>query len=84
MTRQKGHDSCQVVRRMLVTHGTMRFNCGADTYRETGKEWVTRACAVPLFSDEERARGECRSCASGWTHPNNYRAEAAEETSRES
>ncbi len=31
-----------------------------------------RACDMPLFTDVERAAGVCRTCASGWTHPESY------------
>lgn len=37
-----------------------------------GREWTTRACDMPLFSDAERASGVCRSCASGWSHPEDH------------
>lgn len=75
MAKRKGHDSCTVVRRVLVTHGTMRFNHGEDTYRKTGKEWQTKACGIPLFGDDERQRGTCKGCHKGWEHPHNYPAD---------
>ena len=56
--------------RVLVRRSTMNLTTGAMT--PTGQEWATRACEVPLFSDLERASGVCRSCASGWTHPENH------------
>ena len=50
---------CHTLRRVLV-----RLPAKA-----TGPEWVIRACDTPLFSDAECASGVCRSCASGWSHP---------------
>lgn len=81
--KPKQHNSCTVVRRMLITHGTMTFNGGGDTYREGHKEWVTRECAIPLFGDDERQRGTCRSCHKGWEHPNNYPADRERPTAEQ-
>lgn len=68
--------SCQVIRRMLIKHSTLNIATG-ETSSMAREEWVTRPCGTPLFGDEERAVGKCRSCAKGWTHPNNYPVEAA-------
>jgi len=59
MTRVSPHTSCHTLRRVLVRLST----------KAAGQEWTTRACGMPLFSDLERASGVCRSCASGWMHP---------------
>lgn len=73
----KGHD-CAVVRRMLITHGTIQLGTGKTT---TGrKEWVTRECGTPLFSEEERRTETCRSCAGGWKSPLNYPANEPQPT----
>lgn len=61
---------CTQLRRMLVKHGTLNIVTG-DT-DVTSEEWVELACDAPLFGDEERKRGTCRSCAAGWTHEHNY------------
>lgn len=62
--------SCTVMRRKLVTHKS--FNMGTGDSVEVGQEWVTEPCGIPMFSDAEKQRGTCRSCASGWTHEHNY------------
>lgn len=68
-------DTCTVKRTMLITGGTLNIATGESA---TGAQhWETRACGTPLFTDAERKSGQCRSCASGWTHPHNYRAETA-------
>lgn len=64
------HNSCTKIRRMLIKSGTLSMSTGEMTF--TKEEWVTRACEQPLFADADRARGTCRSCHTGWTHPNNY------------
>jgi hypothetical protein len=63
------HQSCTKLRRMLIRHGTLNMQNGAVT--EGAQEWVTRECGTPLFGQTEREHGICRSCASGWTHPEN-------------
>lgn len=73
---RKQHNSCTQMRRKLVTHGTLNMATGATT--EGHSEWVDEPCNVPLFADGEREAGLCRSCASGWTHPNNYPLTEAE------
>lgn len=37
------------------------------------EEWVTEKCGTPLFSNDDKINGECKSCKKGWTHENNYR-----------
>lgn len=76
--RKQQHHSCTQMRRKLVTHGSMHMLTGA--YTEGHKEWRDESCAVPLFSDEERERGTCRSCYRGWEHPNNYPADRPQPT----
>lgn len=65
---------CTQMRRMVIRRGTMDLATGTSTLDEGTVE--TRACGTPLFSDQERKTGICRSCASGWTHPNNYPVES--------
>jgi hypothetical protein len=64
------HTSCTQSRRMLIEHFTLNMNTGESTPK--GSEWVERECGVPLFTDAERTRGTCRSCAGGWKTDNNY------------
>jgi len=71
--RPKLHHACTVVRTCLVTRGTMNLTTGA--FAEGEKAWETKPCGVPLFSEDERRAGTCKSCARGWNHPNNYRAD---------
>lgn len=59
-----------MVRRRLVTHSSMSLSTCVRS--ESYQEWETGPCDVPLFSDEERAAGQCLACAEGWTHPHNY------------
>jgi len=68
--RVSPHNFCHTLRRLLLRHSTLNLTTGTMT--PNGQEWTTRACDVPLFSDAERAAGVCRSCASGWTHPENH------------
>lgn len=71
----KEYHSCTVMRRKLVKTGTLSMATGQ--LEMSGKaEWVTEACGTPLFGDEERRSGTCRSCAKGWTHPENYPVES--------
>lgn len=60
--RVSSHASCHTLRRVLVRLPA----------RVAGYEWTIRACGMLLFSDVERASGVCRSCASGWTHPEDH------------
>lgn len=67
--------SCTVMRRKLVTK--KNFNLATGVSVDAGQEWVTEPCGVPMFSDVEKQRGTCRSCASGWTHEHNFPVAAA-------
>jgi hypothetical protein len=51
---------CTIIRTFIVT--TM----SPVTWEEQGKETVTGPCNTPLFGDEERRAGVCRSCRKGW------------------
>lgn len=62
--------NCTQMRRVLVQHSTMSAQTGEQ--RDIRNEWETQPCGAPLFSDADKARGTCRSCASGWTHEHNY------------
>lgn len=66
---------CTTVRRKLVKHGAV--NLATGTYEARGATWETEPCGAPLFSDTDRKAGVCRSCASGWTHPDNFPASIA-------
>ncbi len=56
------YTSCHTLRRVLVR----------PPIKAAGQEWTIRACGMLLFSDLERASGVCRSCASGWAHPEDH------------
>jgi hypothetical protein len=58
------HKTCQEWRRILVYTSTPEG--------QSSQAWVTRTCDLPLQEDEEKRRGRCRSCISGWTHPESY------------
>lgn len=58
------------MRRKLVTYGKFSLS---GTITKDREEWVTESCNVPLFDDESRKLGECKSCRSGWTHEHNYK-----------
>ena len=64
---------CSVMRRMLVKHSTVNMVTGES--KETSQEWVTKPCGTPLVQEQERVTLVCSSCASGWTHPHNFRHE---------
>lgn len=70
---KKAFQDCTVVRTVFRTYGTLNIETGAKI--EDRKAWETEPCGTPLFSDEERAKGVCSSCAKGWNHPENYRAD---------
>lgn len=70
MKKAKRYDSCTKMRRMFIQNFTLSMATGERTL--VGEEWVTRECGVPLFGDDETKTGICRSCANGWTHPNNH------------
>ncbi len=66
-------NQCGVMRVKLVTHTTFDMRTGAKGGER--QEWVTEPCGTPMFGDREKADGMCRGCASGWNHPENYRAD---------
>jgi hypothetical protein len=68
--KPKTYWDCQIERRMLITSGSLDINTGEITNKS--QRWEVRACRGPLFGDDEKQRGACRSCVSGWTHENNY------------
>ena len=43
-----------------------------DTGELVREWWETRECGSPLFSEEERATGVCRSCLRGWMVPTQF------------
>lgn len=61
---------CKKMRTMLIKTG--KITSGGIEHGES--RWETRACETPLFTTKEIESGICRSCASGWAHPNNYPA----------
>lgn len=62
---------CKQMRRVRETNGSLDLNTGVLTIDESTATWIVRACGVPLFTDAERKRGTCKSCASGWSSPGN-------------
>jgi hypothetical protein len=68
------HSSCHVERTCKVTHYTMNMVTGEQS-EPLSEEMRTKPCGTPLFGDDERDCGVCRSCAGGWTAPNNYATE---------
>ena len=60
--RAPAYRSCHTLRHVLV-----RLPAKA-----AGDEWTIRACDILLRSNVERATGMCRSCASGWSHPEDH------------
>ena len=70
------HNLCGEIRVVQVTHGTLNIRDGKTRYGRT--ETVTQPCNAPLFSDQERATGLCRSCAAGWSVEGNRKATEAE------
>lgn len=62
--------SCTVERRILVQHSRLYLPSGLEAVGS--REWVTRACGVPLFEDEHIAAGKCGGCLAGWSSPTNY------------
>jgi hypothetical protein len=62
---------CTQKRRILQTHGSLDLTTGILTTDHSTATWVVRACGVPLFTDEERKRGTCNGCSTGWSSPGN-------------
>lgn len=76
MTRSATRGCCTVMRTKVVTASVMNLFTGEQTV--TGQHIETGPCNTPLFTPEERNTGICRSCRSGWTHPDNRPATAKE------
>ncbi len=68
--------SCKVIRTQLITRTTINMRTG-KSYGDEQTHWVTRPCGTPLFGNDTDT---CRSCARGWNHPNNYRADGPRPT----
>jgi peptide methionine sulfoxide reductase MsrB len=62
---------CRQQRRWLQKKHSVNPTTGQLEADDSAATWVTGACGTPLFGDEDKKRGTCRSCASGWTHPEN-------------
>lgn len=63
-------NACTTMRRVLVRHSTLSLASGES--QSAGDEWQDGPCGTPLFTDAEKKSGTCRSCARGWTHPENF------------
>ena len=63
-------DSCTKMRRKLIKHGHLNSTTGQ--FKIEREEWVTEPCNIPLFGEPDKSRGTCKSCHTGWTHPENY------------
>ena len=74
--RKAQHDSCTIQRDVLLKHGYL--DSQTASFVETSREQVVKACAIPLFGDDDKARGVCRSCSEGWEHAENRFATDAE------
>lgn len=70
MATPQHHNECTIRRKMMITQYT--WNLATDEKKIKNQEWQIRPCGTPLFSDQERTTGICKSCAGGWTHPNNF------------
>jgi hypothetical protein len=58
--------NCEVMRRKLVKRSVFNMETGGKI--DTGSEWRTEPCGVPIFGEGKI----CKSCSNGWTHPENY------------
>lgn len=62
--------SCKIIRKKLITHGTMTFG-GSGGTKWGKKEWRTEECGTPIFpkTGEDRTikRKVCDTCLSGDT-----------------
>jgi hypothetical protein len=67
--KTKVHSFCSQMRRKLVRSGTLNLATGKTDL--PNEEWRDEPCGTPLFTDGERQSGICKSCAGGWTHPEN-------------
>lgn len=71
------YPSCRVMRRFVERRLVMNF-ITSEVSDPGGKPTVVvRACGSPLFDDDGRASGVCRSCARGWQVDENYPVDAA-------
>jgi hypothetical protein len=68
------YSNCTVLRTCRVTSGVFR----GGKFVKAGTEVVTAPCGVPIFGDDERASGICRSCRRGWEIEGNRFANAEE------
>lgn len=56
---------CGVMRTKTIRHLTMTWGGGID--EGSGREEiVTELCGTPLFDENDRVRGVCGGCHSGW------------------
>lgn len=58
------------MRKVLVITATMNIDTGEST--EVSSRWVDRPCSAPLFNDDRKEAGVCKSCSEGWSDPKNY------------
>lgn len=66
------HHYCTIRRIKLITHGTLAEGGFVESHQETREE----PCGTPLFLDDEKRRGVCRSCRKGWeTEGNTFASE---------
>lgn len=73
-------DSCMVERSLKRQRGALDVATGKLKYVEA--EIVIELCGTPLFMEVERETGVCRTCASGWTHPDNSPTSLGRDTIR--
>ena len=66
--------TCKIIRRKLVTLGTMGFN--GEPMKVKGKEWREEECGTPIFGGGQQR--VCSSCLKGWTHEHNYMLDTEE------
>jgi hypothetical protein len=62
--------TCIVERSKTIDYGTIDMYTGKETSRMTVTE--VGPCGAPLFRSEERERGVCDTCFSGWDHEDNH------------
>jgi hypothetical protein len=72
------YHSCIIVRTFERKHGHFNLNDPEEPIVYDRTETVTGPCNVPLFSDEERASGICKSCRKGWETEGNVFASETE------
>jgi hypothetical protein len=69
---------CTQMRRMLVRRGRLDVH-GKVKVEPESANWVTTECHIPLFTDQDRERGKCEACFTGWTHYLNFPVEDNED-----